>query len=142
DLDDNDTEHYKFINIEQSFESAQYEVFGSIISKNELKLEDFFVDFGLYDFNGFYATISKLVETNVNIKECCILWMVIGNPSKLSVFSPNNRDFQVKCLKKSLMLNPSKLNHRIIIPSLSHESVISFVAHSTNFELKNVIKLT
>ena len=33
--------------------------------------------------------------------------MIIGNPSKLSVFSLNNRDFQFTCFKKSIKLQPN-----------------------------------
>ena len=55
DLDNNDMDHYKQINLEILMENDNYEVFGSIISKNNLKIEDFFVTFGFYDFDGFSA---------------------------------------------------------------------------------------
>src|SRR5207248_4307906 len=60
DLDNNNVEHYKRINVESPLEDENYEVFGSIISEKYSKLEGFYVNFGLYDFNGFYAIIKKL----------------------------------------------------------------------------------
>ncbi|POG78559.1 hypothetical protein GLOIN_2v1535390, partial [Rhizophagus irregularis DAOM 181602=DAOM 197198] len=39
DLNINNTEHYKRINIEPSLEDEDYEVFGSVISKYNLKSE-------------------------------------------------------------------------------------------------------
>src|SRR3954467_8199315 len=91
-IDSNNIMHCKQINIEPSLEDENYEVFGSIISRDE---GDFFVAFGSCDVNGFSATIRTLKDTNINISDCCILWMIIGNPSKLSVFSPKNREIQV-----------------------------------------------
>ncbi|RGB40260.1 hypothetical protein C1646_688134, partial [Rhizophagus diaphanus] len=104
DLDINNTEHYKRINIEPSLEDEDYEVFGSVISKDNLKSEDFLVTFGLYDLNGFSAMIKSSRNKDIDITECYILWMIIGNPSKLSIFSPSNREFQVDYIKKSILL--------------------------------------
>ena len=39
-------------------------------------------------------------------------------------------------------MEPNKLNYRIETPPLSQGDVISFTVHSTNFKLKNNIKLT
>jgi hypothetical protein len=66
ELDNNNTEHYKHINIELSLEDKNYEVFGSIIYY-DLISKDFHIDFGLYDLNGFFAIINKFKETNVDI---------------------------------------------------------------------------
>ncbi len=104
DLDNKNVEHYKRINIESSLEDENYKVFGSIITKNNLKTEDFFVRFSLYDVNGFSAMITTLKNTtNIDITECYILWMIIGNPLKLSVFSPKNREIQVDYINKSII---------------------------------------
>ncbi|RIA81544.1 hypothetical protein C1645_790200, partial [Glomus cerebriforme] len=143
DLDINNTEHYKRIDVVPSLEDEDYEVFGSIISKNNLKLEEFLVTFGLYDFNGFSAMINKLSETEVNIKDCYILWIIIGIPSKLSVFSPKNREFKVDYFKKSILLQPNQEKYHIDspFPLFPKYSNIFFNAHSANYELKNAIKL-
>lgn len=102
DLDINNTDHYKRINIKPSLEDENYEVFGSVISKNNLKSKDFFVKFGLYDINGFSAIIKSL--KNTDITKYNVLWMIIGNPLKLSVFSPRNRELQVNYIKESITL--------------------------------------
>ncbi|RGB40250.1 kinase-like domain-containing protein [Rhizophagus diaphanus] len=98
DLDVN-TENYKRINLKSSLENENYEVFGSIISKNNLRLENILISFELYDSSGFSAIIRILNDANIDITECYILWMIIGNP-KLSVSNPKNRELQVHCIKK------------------------------------------
>ncbi|PKY30539.1 kinase-like protein [Rhizophagus irregularis] len=136
-----DTENEKRINIDPTLEDGNYEVFGSIISKkSHSRLDEFFVTFKLYDFSGFSAIINKLLETNANIKECYILWIIIGNPSSLSVFSPKNRDCQVDYF--SITLQPNLLDYRIVTPfSLPQGSTIFFNSHLPNFEPNNGIKL-
>ncbi|CAB4474360.1 unnamed protein product [Rhizophagus irregularis] len=137
DLDIKNTEHYKRINIEPSLEDKDYEVFGSVISKDNLRLENFLVTFGLYDINRFNAMIKTSKNTNTNITECYILWMVIGNPSKLSVFSPSNREFQVDCIKKSITLQSNNSYYPIKTSyKLSEGCAISFNAYypTTNYE--------
>ncbi|UZO15572.1 uncharacterized protein OCT59_006990 [Rhizophagus irregularis] len=138
---DIDTENEKRINIDPTLEDGNYEVFGSIISKkSHSKLDEFFVTFELYDFSGFSAIINKLSETNANIKECYIVWIIIGKPSSLSVFSPKNRDCKVDHF--SITLQPNQPDYRIVTPfSLSQGNTIFFNSHSTNFEPKNGIKL-
>src|ERR1044072_2502232 len=140
DLDNNNTEHYKRINLELLMENDNYEVFGSIISKNNLKIEDFFVTFGFYDFGGFSAIIKSLKNTNNNITECYILWMIIGNPSKLSVFSPKNQDCQVYYFTKSIILQSNQSDYYIETPfPLSQEYTVSINTHClTNYELINI----
>ncbi|GBC04284.1 hypothetical protein RclHR1_00560011 [Rhizophagus clarus] len=116
DLDINNTEYFKRINVEQSLENGNYEVFGSIISKDKkvnLK-SDFFVAFGLYDINGFSVMIKTLHKNNeINITECYILWMIIAKPLKLPVFSLKNRELQVYCIKESIILQPDNSNYSI-----------------------------
>ncbi|CAB5369950.1 unnamed protein product [Rhizophagus irregularis] len=144
DLDNNNIKHYKRIDIGTSLEDENYEVFGSIISKVNSKLDDFIVNFELYDLNGFTAIINKLTETNVNITECYIWWMIIGNPTQLSVFSPSNREFQTECIKKTITLQPGKQIYNVKTPiPLSRGYTILINAHcpSTNYELKNPVKL-
>lgn len=144
DLDNNNTKHYKRIDIGISFEDENYEVFGSIVTKVNSKLDDYIVTFELYDLNGFTAIISKLTETNVNITECYILWMIIGNPTQLSVFSPNNREFKVDYIKRSIALQSGEQIYNVKTPvPLSRGYTIFINAHypSTNYELKNSIKL-
>jgi len=102
DLDDNNMEYHKRINIEPSLENENYEVFGSIVTRNNVKIKDYFIKFGFYDVNGFSAIIKKtLKKSGFNIKDCSILWMIVGNPLKLSVFSPNNREIQVDRIEAS-----------------------------------------
>ncbi|CAB4471278.1 unnamed protein product [Rhizophagus irregularis] len=142
DLDNNNIKHYKRIDIGTSLEDENYEVFGLIISK--VKLDDFIVTFELYDLNGFSAIISKLTEANVNITDCYIWWMVIGNPTQLSVFSPSNREFQIECINKSITLQSGKQIYNVKTPvPLSQGYTIIINAHcpSTNYELKNPVKL-
>ncbi|CAB4426360.1 unnamed protein product [Rhizophagus irregularis] len=144
DLDNNNIKHYKRIDIGTSLEDENYEVFGSIISKVNSKLDDFIVNFELYDLNGFTAIINKLTETNVNITECYIWWMIIGNPTQLLVFSPSNREFQTECIKKTITLQSGKQIYNVKTPvPLSRGYTILINAHcpSTNYELKNPVKL-
>ncbi|PKK63976.1 hypothetical protein RhiirC2_64371 [Rhizophagus irregularis] len=105
-LNNNDSEHYKQINIDPSLNDENYEVFGTIISDNNSKIDqkNISIKFGFYDVNGFFAIIKKLEETNIDISECYVLWMIIGNPLKLSIFSPINREIQVNCVKESIKI--------------------------------------
>ncbi|GES80247.1 kinase-like domain-containing protein [Rhizophagus clarus] len=136
---DNDIEDYKRVNFETPLEDGDYEVFGSIISKGYSKMEEFYVNFGLYDDNGFVTTIKKLEETSIIIKECYIIWVVIGNPLKLSR-SSYNQEFQVYCIEKSITLQPEKSVYNIKTPPLSLGNNILFNAHYplTNCEPSNI----
>ncbi|PKC72654.1 hypothetical protein RhiirA1_411589, partial [Rhizophagus irregularis] len=139
DLDSNNIVHYKRINLnsESVLEDEDYEVIGSIISEDNIKLEEICVNFGLFDFSGFYAIIKKLKETSFDIKKCYVLWMIVGNLSKLSVLSPNNREFQVDCIKESIKIQSNKTNYYIKIPfPLSLGYIISVHAYysSSNYE--------
>ncbi|CAB5369944.1 unnamed protein product [Rhizophagus irregularis] len=136
---DNDIEDYKRVNFESPLEDDDYEVFGSIISKNNSKLKEFYVNFGLFDFNGFVATIKKLEETIIVIKECYILWIVIGNPLKLSK-SSNNEEFQVYYIEKSITLQPNKSVYNIKTPPLflGNNILINAYHPSTNCEPNNI----
>ncbi|PKY54494.1 hypothetical protein RhiirA4_501581 [Rhizophagus irregularis] len=146
DLDNNNDVHYKRINLnsELMLKDKDYKVFGSIITKNNIKLEEIYVNFGLFDLNGFHAIIKKLKEISIKITRCYVLWMIVGNPSKLSIFSPNNREFQVDCIKKSIRMQPDKSKYCIKAPfPLSHEYTISVHAYnpSTNYEPISIIKI-
>ncbi|CAB4485943.1 unnamed protein product [Rhizophagus irregularis] len=143
DLNNNNVEHYKRINLNSSLESDDYEVFGSIISENNSKLEEFYVNFALFDFNGFYAIIKKSKETNIDVANCNIFWMIIGKPSKLSVFSPiNRRNIIVKYCKIPITLKPKQLNYHVEIPfPLLQDEFIFFNTTSKGFELRSTIKL-
>ncbi|POG77650.1 hypothetical protein GLOIN_2v1544607, partial [Rhizophagus irregularis DAOM 181602=DAOM 197198] len=146
DLDDNNNiNYYKRINIEPSLEDEDYEVFGSIISNNNPKVEGIYVNFGSYDFNGFFAMIKQLEETSINsIKECHVLWMIVEKPSESLIFSPSNRKFQVNCIKTSIILQPNKSNYSIKTSfSLSQGYTIFVHAYypSTNYEPGNIIRL-
>jgi hypothetical protein len=126
DLDKNNIEHYKRINVTSSLENENYVVFGSIISNNDIRLEDFSVTFGLYDFNGFSTMIKTLNNTSVNVQECYILWMIVGNPSKLSVFSSKNREMKVNYVKESITLQPNVSCYSINSYQLSKDYTIFF----------------
>ncbi|EXX76709.1 Cdc15p [Rhizophagus irregularis DAOM 197198w] len=147
DLNINNEDHYKRIDFESPFESENYQVFGSIFTKDKSKskgLEEIYVNFGLYDFNGFYAIIKKVEETSIDITGCYISWVVIGKPSQLSVFSPNNRELQVDYIKKSIKLQPDMLNYSFDSSFTLHEGYIVFVHanHSSiSYEPNNIIKL-
>ena len=129
-LNNYDFEHYKQISINPSLKDQNYEVFGSIISNKLalIKLKEFSVKFRLHDFKGFIAIIKNL-ETqtqNFEITECYILWMIIGKPSKLSVFSPKNREFQIISINESILLQPDKSYYEIKTPfQLSQGNMIS-----------------
>src|SRR2546421_5963198 len=53
-------------------------------------------------------TCALPISQNFEIKECYILWMIVGKPSKLSVFSPKNREFQIISINESILLQPDK----------------------------------
>ncbi|CAG8724873.1 8810_t:CDS:1, partial [Funneliformis mosseae] len=145
DLDNHNLEHHKHVNLDQPLECNNYEVFGSIVTKDNLMTKDFSVIFSLYDVNGFSAMITTLKNTtNLDVTECHILWMIIGNPSSLSIFSPKNREFQVNCIKESITLHHDNSCLRIQSPcQLSQEYVIFVNANYklTNYKPKNIIKL-
>ncbi|CAG8565470.1 6853_t:CDS:2 [Funneliformis caledonium] len=105
-IDDN-TEHFKRVNIEPSLKGRNYEVYGSIISGDE-KLEDCCINFEMRDFNGFSAIIKTSHLTYISISECRMLWMIVGIPSEMSVFSPNNRDFKVDFIKSPIIIKPER----------------------------------
>ncbi|CAB5376194.1 unnamed protein product [Rhizophagus irregularis] len=142
DLNNNNIEYYKRINIKPSLEDENYEVIGSIISENNTKLEEININFGLYDYNGFFAVIKKLEATNIDITRCYILWMIIGIPSKSSVFSPKNRKIQVNYIKESITLQQNQSCYPIKVPFLLSEGdVISVHAYYplTNLEPNSII---
>ncbi|CAB4426344.1 unnamed protein product [Rhizophagus irregularis] len=150
DLNNNNVEYYKRINIKPSLDDENYEVIGSIISENNTKLEEININFGLYDYNGFFAVIKKLEATSIDITRCYILWMIIGIPSKSSVFSPKNRKIQVNYIKESITLQPNQSCYRIKAPSLTSEGVAFLLAEGdvisvhayyplTNLELNSII---
>ncbi|UZO15513.1 uncharacterized protein OCT59_006933 [Rhizophagus irregularis] len=142
DLDVNNTEHYKRINIKPSLEDENYKVFGSVISRNNLRLRDILISFELYDFNGFYAMIKTLNNTDIDIRECFILWMIIGNPSKLSVFSPRNRELQVYCFKGLITLQHNNSCYPIKTPcQLSEGYTISINIYRSTTNYKPVINV-
>ncbi|GBB86952.1 hypothetical protein RclHR1_01340019 [Rhizophagus clarus] len=149
DLDNNNIVHFKRINLNSKsvLKDEDYEVFGSIITENNAKLEDIYVNFGLFDLNGFHAIIKKSKKTSIVITKCYVLWMIVGNPSKLSTFSPNNRDFQVNCARTSIKLQTGKSNYYIKTPPLpisqEYNNTISVHAYypSTNYEPINIIKI-
>ncbi|RIA88009.1 hypothetical protein C1645_827011, partial [Glomus cerebriforme] len=148
DLNNSNVEYYKYINLETSLEDEDYEVFGSIISGNNTKLKEIYVNFGLYDHNGFYAIIKKLEETSIDITTCYVLWMIIGNPTKLSVLSPKNREIQVNCIKDHITLQSDELNYisiKIPFPLSEGYKGNMFAVHaydlSANYEPNNIIKL-
>ncbi|PKY14702.1 kinase-like protein [Rhizophagus irregularis] len=144
DLNNDNDENYKRINFGLSLESEGYEVFGLIISGTNTKSKEIYVNFGLYDFNGFYAIIKKLEKTSIDITECYVLWVVIGKPSQVSVFSPNNRELQVDYIKKSIKLQPNKRNYTIETSFTLHKGYTLF-AHanlsSISDENNNIVKL-
>ncbi|GBB86412.1 hypothetical protein RclHR1_12850005 [Rhizophagus clarus] len=143
DLNDNDTKHYKRIVIDPPLKDKNYEVFGSIVVENNLKI-DSFIKFGLYDTNGFSTIIDTSNNKDINISECYILWIIIGNPLNLSVFSPNNREFQVNYINESITLNPNESIYNVK-PSfpLSQEYTVLINANFSmiNYEYDNIIKL-
>ncbi|RGB40275.1 hypothetical protein C1646_663991 [Rhizophagus diaphanus] len=103
-LKDLDISKQVTLNIEPSLENKNYEVFGTIISKDNLKSDNIFVTFGSYEINKFSVTIKTLENENINMEEYYLLWMIIGNPSKLSVFCLKNRELEVDYIKESITL--------------------------------------
>ncbi|CAB5345054.1 unnamed protein product [Rhizophagus irregularis] len=142
-LNNNDSEHYKQINIDPSLNEENYEVFGTIISDNNSKIDqkNISIKFGFYDVNGFFAIIKKLEETNIDISECYVLWMIIGNPLKLSIFSPINREIQVNCVKESIKIQHVRPIYSIKTPFLLSEKCSILINVTTDYESKNIIKL-
>ncbi|PKY51493.1 hypothetical protein RhiirA4_468570 [Rhizophagus irregularis] len=144
DLDNDKVLHYKCIDLEISLEDKNYEVFGSIISENNVRLDNVYVNFGLYDFNGFYAIIKKSEVSNIDLKECYVSWMIVGKPSQLTVFSPNNRDLQVNYFKESIKLQSNQLNY-CIKTSFTLSEEYSIFAHAydspANYEPNSIFEL-
>ncbi|CAG8552419.1 12204_t:CDS:2, partial [Funneliformis mosseae] len=138
DLDGNNTEHYKRINIEPILNDKDYKVFGSIVSGGK-KIDDYLVKFRFYDANGFSAMIRTSRKSKIDVRDCFILWMIVGNPLKLSVFSPNNREIQVERIKKSINYQPYKSMYDVETRfPLSHGCSILVNAYhpSTTFDIK------
>ncbi|CAB4426327.1 unnamed protein product [Rhizophagus irregularis] len=140
DLNNNNIENYKRINIGLSLESEDYEVFGLIITENNTKSEEIFVNFRLYDFNGFYAIIKRSKGTSADITKCFVLWIIIGNPSKLSVFSPKNREIQVNYIKETVTLQLDNSNYYKKIPFQGYKghlfSVHAYCSHEPNINVQ------
>ncbi|PKY60302.1 hypothetical protein RhiirA4_483869 [Rhizophagus irregularis] len=114
DLKGSDINNQIIIRIEPSLENKNYEVFGSIVSKNNSELDDSFVTFGSYETNRFFATIETSKNTYINIEEYYyIIWMIVGNPSELSVFCPKNREIQVDCVKEFITLQRNNSSYSI-----------------------------
>ncbi|GBC09434.1 hypothetical protein RclHR1_08860007 [Rhizophagus clarus] len=90
--------YYKNISTKVSFKDIDFKIFGSIVSKDNSKVEDFFITL-IKDSNyGFSVRIvprPERPESSIDINECYILWMIIGIPSKLQVFSPRNRELEL-----------------------------------------------
>ncbi|CAB4414918.1 unnamed protein product [Rhizophagus irregularis] len=79
----------------------------------QIIINDIFITFGSYEINEFSATIETLKNTNISIGECYIIWMIIGNPSELSVFYPNNREIQADFTKESIILKRNDSSYSI-----------------------------
>jgi hypothetical protein len=143
DLDNDNVIHYKCIDVDTSLENDNYEVFGSIVSENNVKLDNVCVNFGLYDFNGFYAIIKKSEVLDIDLKNYYVSWMIVGKPSQLSVFSPKNRDSQVNYFKESIELQSNQLNYYVNTPTLSEGYTIFVHAYDspTNYEPNNILEL-
>ncbi|CAB5190869.1 unnamed protein product [Rhizophagus irregularis] len=135
DLKSSDITKQKIINIEPSLDNKNYEVFGSIVSINNSKLDDIFITFGSYEINEFSATIETSNNTNISIEECYIVWMIIGNPSELSVFYPNNREIQVDCFKRTITLQRNNLSYSI---KTSHQLSQGYDISIKCFEAMNI----
>ncbi|RGB40240.1 hypothetical protein C1646_753504 [Rhizophagus diaphanus] len=112
-LKDSDNTELITISIEPSLDNNNYEVFGSIVLKNNSKLEDTFVTFGSYEIDKFSATTNISKNKNISIEECRIIWMMIGNPSELSVLCPKNREIQVDYVKESITLQCNNSSYSI-----------------------------
>ncbi|PKC72493.1 hypothetical protein RhiirA1_452260 [Rhizophagus irregularis] len=144
DLKDLDNDNVLIIDLEISLEDKNYEVFGSIISENNVRLDNVYVNFGLYDFNGFYAIIKKSEISKIDLKECYVSWMIVGKPSQLTVFSPNNRDLQVNYFKESIKLQSNQLNY-FIKTSFTLSEEYSIFAHAydspANYEPDSIFEL-
>jgi hypothetical protein len=143
DLNNNNTKHYKRIKIDPPLKDENYEVFGSIVAENNLRI-DCVIKFEFYDVNGFSVIIDTSNNENINISECHILWFIIGNPLKLSVFSPNNREFQVDYIKESITLKPNQSIYSIKTPFPLYQNYTVLI--NANFSMTdyeyNIIKLT
>ncbi|CAI2191348.1 20312_t:CDS:2, partial [Funneliformis geosporum] len=138
DLDSNNIEHYKRINIEPILNDKDYKVFGSIVSGDK-KIDDYFIKFGFYDANGFSAMIKTLRESKINVRDCSVLWMIVGNPMKLSVFSPNHREIQVDRIKKSITYQQDESIYGVKthIPLSHGYSILVDAFHSsTTYDIK------
>ena len=69
--------------------------------------------------------------------------MIVGKPSKLSVFSPKNREFQIININESILLQPDKSYYEIKTPfQLSQGNMISINTYHPpiNNETTNLIE--
>ncbi|GBC32495.1 Piwi domain-containing protein [Rhizophagus irregularis DAOM 181602=DAOM 197198] len=132
-----------------NFNGNNFVVFGSIISKDNTRMENFFVKFYANCYDAFSIEIIPLSESNINIKECYVSWIIVGIPSNLKVFSPRNRELHVSYIKTQVTVRlgidnsyyPIKTSHQlakgdsifanIYYPFLGHG--LKFVNWSKNF---------
>ncbi|RGB32018.1 hypothetical protein C1646_763433 [Rhizophagus diaphanus] len=126
DLDNDNVLHYKCIDLEISLEDKNYEVFGSIISENNVRLDNIYVNFGLYDFNGFYAITKKSEISNIDLCFMDDRWETLT----INSFSPNNRDLQVNYFKESIKLQSNQLNYFIVYVLCKHRTFFVYVIQS------------
>ncbi|CAG8734316.1 9493_t:CDS:2, partial [Dentiscutata erythropus] len=124
------TETHFRINFDKSFDSNSFDVFGLVIDKHGVKLENCVVRFDLFDFYGFSAFVTFDQNKEWDIEERSIIWMVIGRPAKLGVFSKVHCETKITCYKT----NDEDIKYDnsfvfITMPfSLEKNCIISFVA--------------
>src|SRR5256885_3791851 len=66
--------------------------------------------------------------------------MIIGNPIKLSVFSPNNRELQVDRIKRSITLQPDESNYGIETPFPLSQGYTILINATTNYESIKIVE--
>ncbi|CAG8522204.1 242_t:CDS:2, partial [Dentiscutata heterogama] len=131
---ENHTEAHFRINFNsRSLDSNSFYVFGHVFDNNDVKLENCVVRFDLFDFYGFSAFVTFDQSTMWDIERGYIIWMVVGKPAKLGVFSKVHCETKITCYKttdEDIKYDNSFVF--ITMPfSLEVNCIVSFVASYT-----------
>ncbi|CAG8499798.1 646_t:CDS:2 [Acaulospora morrowiae] len=141
-LNTNVSEHIR-IRLKESLDNREYEVFGTVIDENNHRIEDCAAKFGLYDYRGFSAIIKT--GSNFVSRKRRIVWIIVGKPSLLGVFSPRLRkNRKIKTFKTVLKpedLNPNKETISIRSPlPLIEDSLVLIHTSKKHFDFDSIIQ--
>ncbi|CAG8444384.1 8374_t:CDS:2 [Funneliformis caledonium] len=140
DLNIDNIEHYKRINIESSLEDENYQVFGSIITKDNIKSLDFVARFRLFYVNGFSAMIKPLRRSAADIRTCYILWKsfeIVGDTILIDAYYPST-NYEPHRIIKLVEWEDEVIHVQLINESSSDSSEVKHVGNIDSLTSANI----